>query len=97
MGQYTIWCFPQIMDDENFADDRDETLPDGYFQGFSPHLGKVSVFKTVVKKKSSKYYGKEVIVVELAKGRKLLKDRKQIKSAVTEVSVLTVKKKGDAT
>lgn len=76
MGQYTVWLYPKIGKDR-----QDASLPVGYYQGSSPHLGKITAFKTVIKDKNSPNYGQEVICLELAKGRRMLKDRKQMKLA----------------
>lgn len=74
MPSYDIWCYPKMGRQR-----KDKSLPQGYFQGVSPHLGKVTVFKTVIKDERSPNHGQEVLVVSLAKGRRMLKDRKQWK------------------
>jgi len=71
-----------------FCDVRDITTGAGkdkkvFFQGFSPHLGNVSVFFGVYKKlkrdgSPHPKAGQKYCLVSLAKGRRLLKDRKSI-------------------
>lgn len=75
MGQYTV-----VLHKKQKSDRKDpDGLPTIYYQGNSPHLGKISAFFCVVKDQKSTHFGEEIIMLEIAKGRRLLKDRVQIR------------------